>query len=117
MPAPRLPPAGPNSPRKLFYYIRQYLNRLAEYIDALIPPGGGEANDGANVGTGAGLVYRDKILTTLNFRRMLAGTNMTITTVGDDVVFASTGGTQFNIDGGEPGSVYNPPDNIDGGAP
>ena len=32
-------------------------------------------------------------------------------------IASGTLGVQYNIDGGEPNSVYNPPGNIDGGTP
>ncbi len=54
--------------------------------------GGGEANDGANVGAGAGLVYRDKTLTTLNFKSLAQGSGITITNNADDITIAATGG-------------------------
>lgn len=46
---------------------------------------------GANVGTGLG-IYKDKTGDTLNFHKLLAGSNVTITLAGDDLVIASTGG-------------------------
>ncbi len=54
--------------------------------------GVGEANDGANVGAGAGLVYRDKTLTTLNFKSLAQGSGITITNNADDITIAATGG-------------------------
>jgi len=44
---------------------------------------------GANVGAGTGLVFRDKTGITLNFRSLLAGTHLTITTNTDDVTFTT----------------------------
>ena len=60
----------------------------------IVPTGGtggtGEANIGANVGTGTG-VYKDKSGVTLNFKSLVAGTGMSITDNGDDITLASTG--------------------------
>lgn len=57
-----------------------------------IAGGAGETNLGANVGSGEGLVFRDKTGVTLNFKRLLAGSNVTITNGADDVTIASSGG-------------------------
>jgi len=54
---------------------------------------GGEVNTGANVGTGTGLVFRDKTGVTLNFKTLLQGSNITITNNADDITIAATGGT------------------------
>jgi hypothetical protein len=70
--------------------------------------GGGESNVGANVGTGIGL-FRDKVSTTLNFRSLIAGTNITLVNNGDDITINSTGGsggsgevnTASNVGGGQ----------------
>lgn len=51
-----------------------------------IPMGGGEANDGANVGATGAEVYRDKTGSTLNFRKLKAGPGgATVTQVGDEI--------------------------------
>lgn len=52
--------------------------------------GGGEANTGNNVGAGAGLVFRDKLGVTLNFRSILAGLGVSVATIGDTVSISST---------------------------
>lgn len=57
-----------------------------------LPSGGGETNTGANVGTGQGNVFRDKTGVTLNFKKLQAGTNVTITDNADEVVIAASGG-------------------------
>lgn len=53
--------------------------------------GGGEANLAANVGTGAGLVFRDKTSVTLNLKTLKAGTGVTITNNTDDITLDATG--------------------------
>lgn len=53
--------------------------------------GGGEANDGANVGVGTGQVFRDKTGIFLNFRTLLQGSGITITTAGNEVTITGTG--------------------------
>ena len=47
--------------------------------------GVGEANTGANVGTRDGLIFRDKTSTTLNFKKLAAGPNITITNGTDEI--------------------------------
>lgn len=49
-------------------------------------------NDGANVGAGSGQIYKNKTGSTLNFRTLSAGSNVTISQVGDVVEIASTSG-------------------------
>ncbi len=59
-------------------------------IDGGAAPGGtGEVNYGANVGTGEGLVYRDKSGAVLNFKKLKQGANVTITNGADDVTIAA----------------------------
>lgn len=52
----------------------------------------GETTTAANVGTGTGL-FKVKDGTTLQFKSLLAGDNVTITQVGDDLVIAASTGT------------------------
>jgi hypothetical protein len=54
--------------------------------------GTGDITAGANVGTGAGQIFKDKTGTTLNFKRLIAGTNVTVTNGTNDVTIDSTGG-------------------------
>src|SRR3989304_3074716 len=51
--------------------------------------GGGEANLGANVGTGIG-VFRDKTGVTLNFHSLAAGSGVSITDIGNELRINST---------------------------
>jgi hypothetical protein len=51
----------------------------------------GEVNTASNVGGGNG-VYKQKTGVNLEMKTLVAGTNTTITPVGDTLVFASTGG-------------------------
>lgn len=46
----------------------------------------------ANVGTGAGLVYRDKTGDQINLKTVKAGSNITVTNNADDITLAATGG-------------------------
>jgi len=43
-----------------------------------------------NVGTGVGKIFRDKVGTTINFKSLTAGTNVTIVNNADDIVISST---------------------------
>ena len=53
--------------------------------------GSGEANTAANVGTGAGTIFRDKTSVTLNLKTLKAGTGVTITNNTDDITLDATG--------------------------
>jgi hypothetical protein len=53
--------------------------------------GGGEANTGANIGTGVG-VFRNKTGATLNFKSLVAGTNITLTPNADEIEISALGG-------------------------
>ena len=48
-----------------------------------------DTTTGANVGTGTGLVFRNKTGVTLNFRSLLAGTHVTVTNNADDITLAT----------------------------
>lgn len=60
----------------------------------------GEANTGSNVGSGTGLVFRDKIGTTLNFKTLLAGSGISISNNANDITInasvAAAGGWSDN---------------------
>jgi len=58
--------------------------------------GGGEDNTGANVGSGTGLVFRDKTGVIINFKTLLQGSNITLTDNADDITIAATGGGEVN---------------------
>jgi hypothetical protein len=77
--------------------------------------GAGEANDGSNVGSGAGNVYKDKDGVTLRFRKIKAGTNVTVTEVGDDITIDAAGGAGEANDGANVGTgagVYKDKDGV-----
>ena len=51
--------------------------------------GGGSITGGANVGTGAGVIFKDVSGTNLRFRRILAAGGVTVAVSGDDVTIAT----------------------------
>lgn len=62
-----------------------------EWVPAEAPgASGGEANTGANVGEGDGEIFKSKVSTTLNFRTLAAGTNISISTDTDEVTIDGT---------------------------
>lgn len=62
-----------------------------DYVDAAIPPGGGEANTTSNEGAGVGLAL-DKAAANLPFKTIIAGTDIEITEQADTVTINSSGG-------------------------
>ncbi len=64
----------------------------------------GEANDGANVGDGEGLVYQDKVGVTLNFRTLRAGAGIIIATNVEDhtIDIAASGTGAGDVEGTPP---------------
>jgi len=58
-------------------------------IDGPVP---GEVNLGANVGSGVGLLFRDKTGVTLNIKRLIQGAGITLTNGADDVTIAAAAG-------------------------
>ena len=52
----------------------------------------GEANNGANVGAGTGLIFRDKLGVMLNFRSLIAGAGIILTPNADDIEITSLAG-------------------------
>ena len=61
--------------------------------------GTGEANTGANVGVGTGLVFRDKLGVTLNFKSLIGGTNILVTDNADDITISTTGASPLTTKG------------------
>jgi hypothetical protein len=59
--------------------------------------GGGESNDGANVGTGTGLIYRDKTGITLNFKSLRSSdASVTITDEVNTIDLVAAAGSDTN---------------------
>ena len=61
-------------------------------ITGLITALGTKVDTIVNVGTGAGLVFRNKVGTTMNLKTILAGSNVTVTNNADDIEISAGGG-------------------------
>lgn len=69
--------------------LAQAVNELARQADVPVSSSTpGEVITANNVGTGTG-VFKVKTGTQLNFHKLLAGDNVSITLVGDDIVITS----------------------------
>ena len=69
-----------------------YLTNHSPVTWTSLTGGSGETNTGANVGSGTGTVFRDKTGTTLNFKTLTAGTNITLNNNADDIEIVAAGG-------------------------
>lgn len=80
------------------------------------PPGGGggEANTASNIGTGDG-VFASKVGIDLEFKSLVAGTNITLTPSADEIEISATGGGGGAVDSvnGQTGVVVLDADDID----
>jgi hypothetical protein len=68
--------------------------------DGTTPGGGGEANTASNVGAGEG-VFKQKVGVDLEFKSLVAGTNITLTGSADEITIDASGGAtaeQFYLD-------------------
>jgi uncharacterized protein YegP (UPF0339 family) len=63
--------------------------------------GGGEVNDGANVGAGQG-IFRDKTGVTLNFKTLTAGANISFNPSADELEIAASGVAEASGSGSIP---------------
>jgi len=61
-------------------------------ITGLVTALGTKIDTIVNVGTGAGLIFRDIVGTTANLKTLLAGTNITIINNADDITISASGG-------------------------
>jgi hypothetical protein len=76
------------------------------------PIGGGEANTASNIGTGSGQIFAQKVGVDLQMRNIKAGSGITVTQVGSDIIINAIGtggpGPYFNrLVTNQPGSVCN----------
>ncbi|MEI7510262.1 MAG: hypothetical protein WCJ62_12460, partial [Flavobacterium sp.] len=79
----------------LLLRITSNTNFVAQY--SVIGGGAALVSNGANVGTGAGQVFKNLLATIMNFKTIKAGTNITITNNADDITIDSSGGGYSTI--------------------
>ena len=81
-------------PANLEFIRFNFANNQWEFVTVAT---GGEVNLGANVGSGVGLVFRDKTGVTLNFKRLIQGANITLTNGADDITIAGPAPGETNL--------------------
>ncbi len=74
-------------------------DRLDGLVADIQPQLNAKVDNGENVGTGTGLVFKDKSAMNLRFKSIKAGNNIVITNNADDITINATGITIPNIDG------------------
>lgn len=67
----------------------QFINSITSNVQTQLDS---KVSTASNVGAGAGLVFKQKTGTDLEFRTLLAGTNITITNNANDITIDSSGG-------------------------
>lgn len=92
-------PVGPNG------YVLMADSTAANGIKWSATGGGGEVNDGANVGVGTGSVYKNKTGVDLNFRTLLAGSGISISTGTNEVTISASGSTYETITSSVPVNI------------
>lgn len=111
-------PYDPPEPKKLFYTAEQCdstfinndkisistslgtsdllvpsQNATKSYVDTAISNVSGILKDAENVGAGVGTVFQQKVGTSLRFKTLTAGNNVSLTNNSDEIVISSTGGS------------------------
>jgi hypothetical protein len=71
--------------------VQSALNEIQSQVDLIVT--GGEVNTASNVGSGAGLSFKQKVGVDLEFRSINAGTNVSITNNANDITIATTAET------------------------
>jgi hypothetical protein len=76
--------------------IHVRIDTTGGYVDGSAGGGGGDVTAGQNVGTGA-LIYKQKLGTILQFKTLLAGSNIFLTEDANEVTISQTAGTVLQI--------------------
>lgn len=69
--------------------VQGALNEIQTQVDSIVSSGG--VTSGSNVGSGAGQVFKQRVLDDMQFRTILAGSGVSVTNNTNDITIAATG--------------------------